>query len=87
MVKKTKSLSYFQTAIMKAITGRKLHGAINDEVVNRLVKSGWAFDTALGVHRRFKELYLKKLIRYTGETRRGRSGRQQRVMMASALYK
>ena len=52
-------------------------GCIQDDVLDRLDTYAYSSVTA-----RFSSLFRKGLIGYTGEVRRGRSGRSQRVMKA-----
>ena len=51
------------------------NGCISDDVRGKLQAFSYSSVTA-----RYKSLYDKKFIEFTGETRKGRSGRSQRVM-------
>ena len=58
------------------------NGCISDEVI-RYMKDYHGIDRYSTVTARYAALYRKGLIDYTGDKRKGNSGRNQRVMIAT----
>jgi hypothetical protein len=56
-------------------------GIISDEV-RKICKSMYGIEAYSSITARYKSLKDKDLIKYTGEKRRGTSGRHQNVMIA-----
>jgi hypothetical protein len=70
-------LGDLQAQIYKII-GKYKRGCIYDQVLMQMSMNGYISSSS--VSSRFSELERKGLIEYTGETRKGRSKRNQRVM-------
>jgi hypothetical protein len=66
-----------ESLVLDTIKAFGMKGCISDEVRDWLLDMPYSSVTA-----RYKALSDKGLIEYTGETRKGKSGRAQRVMKA-----
>ena len=64
-----------ETIVLETISRLGQSGCIQDDVLKSL--SGYSYSS---VTARFKALHEKGYIEYTGERRKGKSGRNQRVM-------
>ena len=70
-----------EKAVLEAIASFP-EGCISDDVQDKMCLHAYSSVTA-----RFSALYRKGFIEYTGELRRGRSGRNQRVMKVNEEYR
>ena len=73
-------LSRLEDIVLSVISGFP-DGCISDQVVNVCIRE-YTITKYPSVTARYKSLSDKGLIFYTGEKRRGESGRNQRVMFA-----
>ena len=69
-----------ESLVYDVINDFGISGCISDQVMGSNALNGKTYST---VTARYKALWEKGLISYTGEKRRGHSGRSQRVMIAS----
>lgn len=70
-----------EKAVLEAIASFP-EGCISEDVQDKMCLHPYSSVTA-----RFSALYRKGFIEYTGELRRGRSGRNQRVMKVNEEYR
>jgi predicted transcriptional regulator len=70
--------SYLEQVVLGAVMTQP-DGAIQDDVLRLLAPRNYAYSS---VTARFRALLDKGLIKETGEKRKGRSGRNQRVLKA-----
>ena len=68
-----------ESIVLETINKLGKNGCIQDDVLRTLPMYAYSTVTA-----RFKALHEKGFIEYTGEKRKGRSGRNQRVMRKKA---
>ena len=74
------NVTKMEAIVYKVINNFEEKGCISDQVRGSTPLYGRTYST---VTARYKSLWEKGLIIYTGEKRRGHSGRHQRVMIAS----